>query len=258
MISLKDQLGRNVSLSARPVRIVSLVPSQTELLSSIGLEAEVVGITKFCVHPETWFREKTRIGGTKNPDIAKIKQLLPDLVLANKEENRKRDIDQIAKFCPVYVSDVNNFEQAAQMINDVGKLTGKGVETDKLVTEIESSVKNFPRCSGRVLYFIWNDPLMAAGPNTFIGHVLEKLGFENAVSDKNARYVELSENAVISLKPDILLLSSEPYPFNEKHREDLLQRIKSRAILVDGEMFSWYGSRMLKMAPYFHEHLQLQ
>ena len=256
MIVLKDQLGRQVSLSAKPVRIVSLVPSQTELLSFFGLKNEVVGITKFCVHPDDWFQQKSRIGGTKTPDIAKIKELRPDLILANKEENREEDVKLLAEICPVYISDINNFEQALNMILDVGMLTGKDILADQLIGEIKSSIKNFPVCSGRVLYFIWNEPLMAAGPNTFIGSVIEQLGYENALSDQKARYVGLSESEIGELKPDVLLLSSEPYPFSKKHRDELMAKFDLKVVLVDGEIFSWYGSRMLKMAPYFREHLQ--
>ncbi len=249
MTELKDQIGRTVKLEAEARRIVSLVPSQTELLSHLHLN--VVGITKFCVHPKTWFNSKTRVGGTKNPDIEKIRGLKPDLILANKEENRFDDIEVLSKEFPVYVSDVNHFDDAYRMMTDVGRMTGTVEDAEKLCDEIRASVKFFPVCSGRVLYFIWKDPLMVAGPSTFIGHVLERLGYINAVDDKTVRYIEITPSTLKNYRTDLLILSSEPFPFNETHQAELSGISNAKALLADGEIFSWYGPRMLKMASYF-------
>src|SRR5215472_11297728 len=123
-------------LNKTPQRIISLVPSQTELLYDLGLDEEVVGITKFCVHPEKWFKTKTRVGGTKNIDTQKILSLKPDLLIANKEENVKGQIDALQKFTQVYISDVKNFADAISMISAVGKLVGKEFKSTTLIKEI--------------------------------------------------------------------------------------------------------------------------
>lgn len=120
-----DQLGRKIELNYIPKRIISVVPSQTELLHSLGMEEEVIGITKFCVHPQQWFRIKIRIGGTKQLDIGKIKNLQPDLIIANKEENTRDQIEKLAIHFPVWISDVNTLEDALSMIYSIGNMLDK-------------------------------------------------------------------------------------------------------------------------------------
>ncbi len=251
MIEIKDQIGREIRLEKTPKRIISLVPSQTELLADLGLDEQVVGITKFCVHPKKWFKAKKRVGGTKNVDLDKVKALKPDLIIANKEENAQPDIEQLQKEYPVYVSDIFNVKDALKMMADVGVLTNTGDQTDELRKKIKKRFKKLPQYKGRVLYFIWNKPYMVAGNNTFIGHLLTELGFENCLADKKARYVQLSADDVKKLNPDYILLSSEPFPFKEKHQLALEKKFNTKTLIVDGEMFSWYGSRMLKMKDYF-------
>ena len=131
-----DQLGRRLELKQKPSRIISLVPSQTELLFDLGLDEEVVGITKFCVHPEQWFRTKTRVGGTKQADLQKIRELQPDLIIANKEENEPAQIEELERDFPVWVSDVCNLRDALQMIKQLGMITGKNKSS-----EIYSDIK---------------------------------------------------------------------------------------------------------------------
>lgn len=253
MIELVDQMNRTIRLEETPKRIVSLVPSQTELLYSLGCEDQVVGITKFCIHPKAWFRSKTRVGGTKNVNFATIKKLKPDLIIANKEENAQSDIDQLMDLYPVYMSDIFTVAEACKMIEDVGVLTGKKKEALKLVADVKHDFSNLPRLKGKVLYFIWANPYMVVGSNTFIGHILEELGFENGISDRTARYVELSPEEILRINPDYLLLSSEPFPFDERYVADFKSFTHAPAHLVDGELFSWYGSRMLEMKPYFEQ-----
>ncbi|HET6996848.1 MAG TPA: helical backbone metal receptor, partial [Chitinophagaceae bacterium] len=138
MPSFTDQTGRKITLDKIPQRIISLVPSQTELLYSLGLNEQVVGITKFCVHPEEWFHSKTRIGGTKElkPDI--IHQLKPDLIITNKEENVREQVEELAELYPLWVSDVNDVSSAFEMINQVGLMTGRQEEAAKLVAAIQA------------------------------------------------------------------------------------------------------------------------
>lgn len=233
-------------------RIVSVVPSQTELLHDLGLREEVVGITKFCVHPDEWFRDKTRVGGTKKLDIEKIKALQPDIVLANKEENLKDEIETIATFTDVYVSDISDLNDALEMITDIGMLTGKKVESERIGAAINSDF-NFlhPTNKKRAAYFIWKDPYMSIGNDTFIHHMMQYAGFENVFSNEK-RYPEITGEQLRAADPDVVLLSSEPYPFKQKHIDELKTLLPGKEImLVDGEMFSWYGSRLLKAAAYF-------
>lgn len=254
MFTCIDQLERNVDLTYYPPkRIISLVPSQTELLYDLGLNEEVIGITKFCVHPENWFRNKERVGGTKNINIEKIISLQPDLILANKEENVKEQIEQLEKIAPVWISDINTFEDALQMIKIVGEITGATEKAETLITQI---ITNFSKLSTsnikhRTAYLIWRDPYMTIGGDTFINNMLKKCGMQN-VFEHLTRYPEISVEQIISTKPQLIFLSSEPYPFKEKHVEELKPFFdNTKIILVDGEMFSWYGSRMIYAAHYF-------
>lgn len=250
-----DQLGRAVEIPENPQRIVSLVPSQSEFLHSLGLEQEVLGITKFCVHPEHWYKNKKRIGGTKKLDIQAIKDLNPELIVANKEENSKEDIEAlIAAGYPVWISDIYNFEDALDMMRRLGQIVGKQSESQKLIARIQAAkhqlAKNKQNC--RVLYLIWDRPFMGVGSQTYIHDMLEGiLGWSNVLATKK-RYPELTIEEIRELHPERILLSSEPYPFAQKHLEDYsILFPKSRIELVDGEYFSWYGSRMLLAMDYF-------
>lgn len=254
MISITDQLGRKVDLTSLPQRIISLVPSQTELLFDLGLDDEVVGITKFCVHPQEWLTQKTRIGGTKNPNINKIIDLQPDLIIANKEENNKSDINRLSELFPVYVSDVSSIDEALLMIKDIGAITGKNNKAKQIITEIKSRKEIFeaknrqPNLS--VVYYIWKEPWMTAGGDTFIDKMISIAGYRNLVTAD--RYPELNLDELQSLKPNIVMLSTEPYPFKEDHIEEIEEILpEAKVVLVDGEYFSWFGSRLLSAFDYF-------
>jgi ABC-type Fe3+-hydroxamate transport system substrate-binding protein len=246
-----DQLGRSIEFNFPPQRIVSLVPSQTELLFDLGLGDRVVGITKFCVHPAEWFATKTKVGGTKTFHLEVIDQLKPDLIIGNKEENDEGRIKQLSEKYPVWMSDITDWQSAMQMIAQVGELVGEGEKANSLIAEIEIRFKSVAQFKSRkTLYFIWYNPWMAAGKNTFIDTMLSKVGLINC-ADAN-RYPELTIEQIKQLSPELILLSSEPFPFKEKHIEELSQILpQSKILLVDGEMFSWYGSRLLKAPDYF-------
>jgi ABC-type Fe3+-hydroxamate transport system substrate-binding protein len=237
-----------------PQRIVSLVPSQTELLHYLGLEIETIGITKFCVHPKEWFKTKTRVGGTKNVNIQTIKKLQPDLIIANKEENVKEQIEELAKDFTVLVTDVNTIADGLQMINDIGKITGKEKVSADLVTKIKNECSKIILPSKKIpaAYLIWKDPYMTIGGDTFINDVLCKCGLQNIFQTKQ-RYPDVTVSQLQTANCQLLLLSSEPYPFKQKHIDELQQQLpNTKIILVDGEMFSWYGSRMLLMPDYIN------
>jgi ABC-type Fe3+-hydroxamate transport system substrate-binding protein len=238
-----------------PKRIISLVPSQTELLFYLGLESETLGITKFCIHPQIWFKTKEKIGGTKTINLAKIKALQPDLIIANKEENVKEQIEALAADHPVWLSNVNNLADALQMIADIGSLTGKSAAANTLISNINKAFDEMPEITKPVktAYLIWREPYMTIGGDTFINDMLHKCGFENIFSDKK-RYPEIIIENLPIANCQLLLLSSEPYPFKQKHIDELsLQLPGIKMILVDGEYFSWYGSRMLQSPAYFNQ-----
>lgn len=251
-----DQMGSEVEVTFPPTRIVSLVPSQTELLHHLGLENEVRGITKFCVHPRDWFQSKVRVGGTKKVNFETIERLKPDLIIANKEENEKSDIEILKKKYPVWVSDIHCLDDATEMIQAIGELTNKATEASSLcikITERFSKLQS-SKLAKKVVYLIWQEPFMAVGQNTFINDMLCKAGFENALSENSSRYPELSLDELKSLNPDLIFLSSEPFPFSTKHAE-VFQSFFPRSTIkvVDGELFSWYGSRLLLSSAYFQQ-----
>ena len=258
MPTYTDQLGRTMTIVARPTRIVSLVPSQTELLYDLGLDKEVVGITKFCVHPEKWFRHKTKIGGTKDLNIELIKSLKPQLILANKEENNAAQIKELEKFAPVWVSDVSNYSEAFAMIKLVSQITYCVAHGNQLLAKIEKAFQQMPShpLHPRVAYLIWKGPYMSIGSDTFIHNMLSLAGFQNVFADEK-RYPETSIDEIIEKEPDLVFLSSEPYPFKLKHIAELQIQMPSTKIhLVNGEMFSWYGSRIQNTPRYLQELLQ--
>jgi len=242
-----DQLGNELILNAVPKRIVSLVPSQTELLFDLGLADEVIGITKFCVHPESWRKTKTIVGGTKKLRHEVIDELQPDLIIANKEENSKEDIELLQQKYPVWVSNVISWQDAMQMVIGVGEIVSKLEEAEMLVNEIEKSfakVKVFQ--PAKVLYLIWKKPWMGAASETFIDTMLGKIGLTNTLQHY-VRYPELDDMQIAELNPDIIFLSSEPYPFKAEHINELKSLCpEAKILLVDGEMFSWYGSRLFQ------------
>ncbi len=253
MPEFTDQLNRKIYLESTPQKIISLVPSQSELLFDLGLESEVIGITKFCVHPAEWFRTKTRIGGTKNPDLRKIIELSPSLVIANKEENLKEKVEEIAAHVPVWVSDVNNLEDAVEMIKSIGLITGRDEVAAEIISQIESGFKELQLKPVNACYLIWQEPYMTVGGDTFISDMMKQAGLVN-VFEKHQRYPEISIEAIRDSGAELLLLSSEPYPFKQSHADQLKNLLSGmKVMLVDGEMFSWYGSRLIKAPAYFKQ-----
>ena len=251
----KDQLNRTIELAGTPQRIISLVPSHTELLFDLGLNETVVGITKFCVHPEAWYQTKTRIGGTKNVDIRKIISLKPDLIIANKEESVKADIDALEKIAPVWISDINNLDNALDMILAIGEITNTIEMARNIVNAINIEFKAIDtfQIQRTCVYLIWQNPYMTVGADTFINDMFRYCKLKN-VFDNKTRYPEITIADMQAANPDVVLLSSEPYPFKQKHIDELQKHLPNvKVMLVDGEMFSWYGSRLIKAAKYFKE-----
>ncbi|WP_340063651.1 helical backbone metal receptor [Ascidiimonas aurantiaca] len=259
MITLTDQTGRELSFKEIPERIVSLVPSLTELLCELQLESELVGVTKFCVHPAHIRKEKKVVGGTKQVHYHKVAALEPDIILCNKEENTLEMVQELEKIAPVHVSDIVDIDDCIEVILQYGTLFNRKEEAHALAQNITTEKNNFLQeiqnlPSKKVAYFIWKDPWMVAGNNTFINYLLEINHFVNIYKDAS-RYPEVQiETLEEEYAPDYLFLSSEPFPFTEKQLPLLQTHIKkARMVLVDGEFFSWYGSRLLKAFTYFKQ-----
>jgi ABC-type Fe3+-hydroxamate transport system substrate-binding protein len=253
-----DQTGRKIPLNKTPKRIISVVPSQTELLFDFELDKEVIGITKFCIHPKEWFRTKTKVGGTKHLKLEVIHQLNPDLIIANKEENVKEQIEELAKHYPVWLSDVKNLDDAYEMIEQIGLLTNKSNKSKEIVEAIKKEfsqllLNNTPPTGGAggTSYLIWQKPYMTVGGDTFINAMMEVAGFDN-IFKHQTRYPIVSIKDLHIANCQLLLLSSEPFPFKQKHIDELQSLLpNTKIILVDGEMFSWYGSRLLQAPEYY-------
>ena len=255
-MTFPDQLGRIIEVDYPPRRIVSLVPSQTELLYDLGLTDQVVGITKFCIHPEGWFRTKRRVGGTKHVNLEEVAALHPDLIIGNKEENTKADIEALAKQYPVWLSDILTLDNALEMVRRVGELVDRKENAARLASQLKEQFQSLsdeiaPLPRLRTAYFIWRNPYMVAAAGTFIHDMLARAGFDNVFEDQE-RYPEITLAELQNLNPEVLLLSSEPYPFKEKHLEELREVLpEAKVRLVDGGLFSWYGSRLLRSSTYF-------
>lgn len=252
MAAYIDQIGRKLSIPQPPSRVISLVPSITEMLFDFGLGERLIGRTKFCIHPKE-IEQVPKLGGTKNPRIADILALKPDLIVANQEENREEDIDALAVEVPVYVSQVNTLESSVDLVKDLGEIL-QSEKASEIFQQLQVFYKSgFQTSKPRVAYLIWNDPIMTVGGDTFIHSMLKWGGYENAFA-QTKRYPQLTPNELIEADLDCLFLSSEPFPFKDQHLEEfriMLPNVK--VVKVDGEAFSWYGTRPLKKVTYFKE-----
>ena len=256
-MNLTDQLGTNHHFETSPKRIISLVPSQTELLYDLGLKEKIIGITKFCVHPIHFKAIKTQVGGTKNPNYEKIKALNPDIIICNKEENTQEIVKELSKICTVWVTNIITIEDNFKMISDFGQLFNCRTESQKIndkllfaLNDFKTFVKN--KSKQKVAYFIWKNPYMVAGSDNFINELLKLNHFEN-IYDNGNRYPEIELKKIrLYGDPDLVFLSSEPYPFKEEDAFEIGRFTHhAKTVFVDGEMFSWHGSRLLKAFEYF-------
>lgn len=259
---MKDQLNRDLRINGVPKRIISLVPSQTELLVDLGLESSIVGITKFCVQPKHLLKSKAVVGGTKQVHFDKIKSLKPDIILCNKEENTKEIISELEQIAIVHVSDVYTIEDALELILQYGELFEVKDAADVLYGNIREEQQLFSDFIStqkplKVAYFIWKNPWMVAATHTFIDSLLSLNNFKN-VFGTYQRYPEVQLESMPE-DLDLILLSSEPYPFKNDDIKEFTERFpKSNILLVDGEYFSWFGSRLQNAFQYFkrlHEDL---
>ena len=254
ILNIKDQIGNSLKFKSIPKRIVSLVPSITYLLYSFDLNDEVVGITRFCKYPLHWKNEKTIIGGTKDFKINKIAALSPDFIIGNKEENTKDKIDELQQIAPVYISDVSDMKTNLNLIRDLGAIFNKKNQAGELINRIESAVNSLNVATKlRTAYLIWQKPYMSVGGDTFIHQMMKIAGFDNVFKNRN-RYPAFEINDLKKLRPQVILLSSEPFPFKEKHRIEWQKMFpEAKIILVEGEPFTWFGTYPIQAIPYFKQ-----
>lgn len=237
------------------MKIVSLVPSITEALFDLGLtEKEIIGRTKFCIHPQDKVKNVAIIGGTKNINIDKIKALQPDLILANKEENVKDQVEALMDDFKVMVTNVETIEDNYYLLKNFGKLFGKEERAQAFNLKIYDILTHAKlETSIKAAYLIWKNPYMTVGSDTFIHRILSEIGFENIFKNKT-RYPSITAEDLS--EADFIMLSSEPFPFKEKHIEELKAIYPEKKIMiVDGEAFSWYGTHIAKCGNYFNEML---
>ena len=278
--SLADARGRKFKPLRAPVRVVSLVPSLTELLFDLGLrEEEVVGRTRFCVHPAGRVENVPVVGGTKSINVAEVLALQPDLVIAGREENPKEAIEKIedAESPPrVFVTNPESLDEALDMIRDIGVLIGRRGDAQKIAERIDGLRSRLdPPSRGTALYLIWMKPFMTVAPGTFIHDMMRLAGYRNAIAPSHmeghrsgsriaARYPEITVADIAAIGPDSILLSSEPFPFEEEHVGLLRQQLaaidagyagRASIRVVNGEHFSWYGSRLMTALEAFEREL---
>jgi ABC-type Fe3+-hydroxamate transport system substrate-binding protein len=250
-----DHLNRKISINYPPKRIVSLVPSISELIYDLDLSKELVGVTRYCIHPENLLKEKTIVGGTENVDIELIKSLNPDFIIANKEENSKYDIDKLADY-PVFVSHIRNFDEALSFILEIGEITNCQSIAESMVSGIIREFSEFEvsKPAKTVVYLVWKEPFITINGNTFINDMLRKAGFINVFNQKEESYPKITIEEIYAKNPDYIFLASEPYPFTNKHEEEYRKLFPESKILnVDGEIFAWYGSHLIKAPNYFKQ-----
>jgi ABC-type Fe3+-hydroxamate transport system substrate-binding protein len=247
-------IGRELTVPKEINSIVSLVPSITEFLYHIGLGDKITGRTVFCTEPKDLVINAKNIGGTKKVRYADIELLNPDIIICNKEENSEEIVDTLSQKHCTWVSNIKTLDDAYKMMLDLGKLFNKTSDTRLLVEEIKNSFENSKIYKQYTcLYLIWRKPYMSVGNDTFIHHLMSKAGFYNILRGET-RYPELEAEQIAELRPEVVFLSSEPYPFSEKHIEEIKNILPaSKIIMVDGDLFSWYGSRLRYSQPYFNE-----
>lgn len=254
MMEFNDQMGNLIRLAGPPRRIISLVPSLTELLFDLGLEEQIVGVTDYCWAPPDKIGRAAKIGGPKKFDFNVIRGLDPDLAIGDKEENYKDGVLQLRESTPVWLSDVRSLEDALEMIEGVGELVDRFENARQLVDEIRTNFECLPPFPFlRTAYLVWKEPFLAAGGDCFINDMLLRCGFKNIFQDR-PRYPEVSLDEI--REAELILLPCEPCDFQPEDIKLLSRECPAARILeVDGTMFCWYGSR-LKAAPGYYQSLR--
>ena len=249
------------------MRIVSLCPSITETLVAFGLKEELAGVTRYCVHPRDALASIPRVGGTKNPDLAAIRALGPDLVFCNSEENRKEDIEALKRDFAVDVSHPRTVGEIPSLLRHFGRLTGTEERAEEISSRVEDALKRVEEEAGqragrvsrpgaplgfRYVYLVWKDPWMTVGPRTYIADLLRRVGgslsLEESSDSGTSDYPVATEDEIVESRPDFLFLPDEPYRFRERDAAFWRTRLpaSTRVALVSGDDFCWHGVRTLR------------
>jgi ABC-type Fe3+-hydroxamate transport system substrate-binding protein len=261
-MTFTDVRGRRLTLETPPKRIVSLVPSTTETLFALGVGGRVVGRTRFCVHPKDQVVVVPIVGGPRDPRIERVRALAPDLVLANAEENRAQDVAALDGVTWVFVTFPRTVAQAIADLRTLGAITGQMARGEEIATAIEEELSRLRALAARrepfrFAYLVWRRPTITVNRDTYIHDLLAAGGGINVFADEPERYPRISVREVFGREPDCIFLPSEPYPFDEEQRDDLLgqcgdpDRWRGRILLVEGEMFSWHGARTREGLRYY-------
>ena len=238
------------------MRIVSLCPSTTETLIDFGLAESLVGITKFCIHPQDVVARLERVGGTKNPKIERILALQPDLVLMNEEENRKEDHEQLARSVRVEVSFPKTLDEVPDHLRWLGELVETEVSAEQRARALEHEIESLrarrdenPSASFRFAYLIWRNPWMGAGPNTYVDDLFGRAGGHNVFGADGGRYPSVELEALSRLRADVIFLPDEPFPFDRRHVPEVREACRGAEIeLISGDDCCWHGVRSLRGA----------
>ncbi|OJH19300.1 iron ABC transporter substrate-binding protein [Bacillus obstructivus] len=253
---IEDHLSRIVEYQSPPKRIISICPGITDTLYSLQLENEVVGRTKYCIFPKDKVSNASVVGGTKQINLQVIRELKPDLIIAEKEENTKEIVEELEREFPVFVAEIQSIKDAYRMIRDIGEVTNREELARTLIERIKYQFQEIPSvCGKRVAYVIWRKPYMVVGNDTYIHSVLEKLGFINPFATKSDRYPIVTIKDFQDADLDFVFLATEPFPYSDKYKQEFMKFIPNVVpIIVEGEMF-WYGPRMLEASKYFSTFL---
>jgi ABC-type Fe3+-hydroxamate transport system substrate-binding protein len=257
-IVIRDDEGVTHRLDRAPRRIVSLVPSLTESVATLGGADRLVGVTDWCVHPADVVKSIPRIRGTKNPYVKGILELRPDLVLANREENRERHVAELRRHVPVFVTYPRSVFDALKTIRDLGVILEVRDRALDIVGMCEFLIQEAHKRVDPYFHtacLIWRDPWMAVGPDTYIHDLLGHFGWVNVYREDDGRYPETSLEALSDRCPEVVLLPSEPYAFGERDREEVQAAVwkkipECRVVLVEGSYLTWWGARTLSALRY--------
>lgn len=253
-VQIVDVLGRELRCDHPPRRVVSLVPSLTETLFDLGAGADVVAITDYCIFPPGL--ELPRVGGTKNPDVAAIRALAPDLVHMNLEENLRRHAEQLEELAPVFVSEPKTIEDVATLIEQLGAIHAREGRARELAAELRAELAAMPKRPFTFAVPIWKKPWMGCGGDTYVSRLVEAAGGTNVLQNRE-RYPSMDLDCLLALEPEVIFLPDEPYAFTEEDAEALRAETNARVIgPFPGHLFTWHGTRTVLGLRWLREALE--
>lgn len=253
-----DALGHTFEFSAPPKRVVSLVPSLTEVLFDLGAGASVAGVTSFCIHPPQARETAAVVGGTKNPKVDVIRQLAPDLVYMNLEENLKRHAEAIREFAPVFVTEPKKVADVESLILQLARIHAREREGDAIVSRLAAALEEVRRKARRFTFAvaIWKNPWMWCGGDTYVSNLVAEAGGLNVFAGQT-RYPTLqAEDVVREHRPEVIFLPDEPYLFTDDDAADLRAKTGARVVgPFAGDLFTWHGTRTVEGLAFLRDFL---